>query len=368
MLKIFNFSNKIKFSIIVASYNYEKFIGKTLDSIMDQTYKNFEVIVVDDGSEDNSVKLVRKYAENYSNFSLYLHKNRANKGLSCTLQLALSKAKGQYICFCESDDYWTQNHLEELDKVIKNNSSVKIISNDFIPFESVTREIMDFRLMLQNTLKSGFNKINIKYLKINILPTFSAVCVKTSMIKSCNFDVKYVPAWLDWWIWRQILSVNELYYIDISLTYWRIHTSFNSNDKLIEYSKNFDDFISSNNEILLKKMNKKQKKKFIKEDNLVNILALIEKSKYFDTQYYEKTYPEYKKSGLTPFEHYFNLGWKLGFNPSEFFITNQYLDNYPDVKAIDMNPLYHYFKYGKYEGRMCFSSTNEKINVSNCEH
>ena len=62
-----------KISILVASYNYEQFIGETLDSLINQTYKNFEIIVVDDGSEDNSVKLIEEYVKKYPNVFLYRH-------------------------------------------------------------------------------------------------------------------------------------------------------------------------------------------------------------------------------------------------------------------------------------------------------
>ena len=105
-------------SVIVASYNYEAYIRETLDSLVSQDYNAFEVIVVDDGSKDNSCEIIKEYANKYPNFYFYQHDGGVNKGLAETVKLALSKAKGDYVAFCESDDYWTSNHLSVLSSAI----------------------------------------------------------------------------------------------------------------------------------------------------------------------------------------------------------------------------------------------------------
>ena len=77
----------------------------------------------------------------------------------------------------------------------------------------------------------------------------------------------------------------------------------------------------------------------------------IQHSKYFDKKWYLKTYPDVKKSGIDPVEHYLKSGWKEGRNPGPKFNTNWYLNRYKDVKEAKINPLVHYEKHGKYEGR-----------------
>ena len=106
------------FSVIVASYNYESYIQETLLSLANQTYKNFEVIVVDDGSKDNSIKIIQDICAQYPNFKLYTHPHNQNKGLKDTILLGLAKAKGDFIAFCESDDYWSEDHLKEVNSAI----------------------------------------------------------------------------------------------------------------------------------------------------------------------------------------------------------------------------------------------------------
>lgn len=89
-------------SVIVPVYNVEKFLRKCLDSIMDQSYKNFEVICIDDGATDGSLDILNEYIEKDSRFKLF---RQSNKGLSGARNTGLKYAKGDYIYFLDSDDY-----------------------------------------------------------------------------------------------------------------------------------------------------------------------------------------------------------------------------------------------------------------------
>ena len=88
-------------SIIVPVYNVEKYIDRCIQSILNQTYENYELILVDDGSNDHSSEICDKYADNYQHISV-IHKE--NEGLGFTRNVGLSKVKGDYILFVDSDD------------------------------------------------------------------------------------------------------------------------------------------------------------------------------------------------------------------------------------------------------------------------
>lgn len=106
-----NKKNKIKFSIIVPNYNKDKYINECLSSIINQTYKNYEIIVVDDGSNDNSLEEIKKF-----NVSLYCT-NRLQAGGA--RNLGIKNACGEYIIFLDSDDYLSNNKvLENLNNLI----------------------------------------------------------------------------------------------------------------------------------------------------------------------------------------------------------------------------------------------------------
>ena len=111
-------------SIIVPVYNAEKFIHVCLDSIIEQTFKDFEVVIVDDGSNDNSGAICDEYCNKDKRFKVY---HRENHGVSATRNYALGKCHGDYICFLDSDDYIHSMMLEILyDNIIK--SGVQISS------------------------------------------------------------------------------------------------------------------------------------------------------------------------------------------------------------------------------------------------
>lgn len=100
-----------KISIIVPIYNLEKYVAKCIDSIINQTYKNIEVILVDDGSLDNSLKVCKKY-EKVDDRIIVIHQK--NSGVSVARNTGLKKATGQWVMFIDPDDYIVENTLESL--------------------------------------------------------------------------------------------------------------------------------------------------------------------------------------------------------------------------------------------------------------
>ena len=140
-------------SIVVPSYNHEKYIDRCITSIYEQDYKYFELIVIDDGSTDKSVKILEKLKKKYG---FYLECNK-NQGLAKTLNRGFRDlAKGKYLTFCASDDYWLPVKLSAQVKFMEENlqdgmvyGKAKFIDSDdnFLPIETETRN---------KNLKGGF--------------------------------------------------------------------------------------------------------------------------------------------------------------------------------------------------------------------
>ncbi len=109
-------------SVIVPVYNVEKYVDKCIESIINQTYKNLEIILVDDGSTDNSGKICDEYAKADSRV-VVMHKN--NGGLSDARNTGINEAKGRYITFVDSDDYIDVNMIELMyERIFKDNSDM----------------------------------------------------------------------------------------------------------------------------------------------------------------------------------------------------------------------------------------------------
>lgn len=98
-------------SVIIPVYNVENYVGRCIDSVINQTYRNIEVIIVNDGSEDESLDIVRKYEKKDSRIKVF---NKENGGLSSARNVGLDNAKGKYIVFVDSDDYMHPQMIEVL--------------------------------------------------------------------------------------------------------------------------------------------------------------------------------------------------------------------------------------------------------------
>ena len=131
---------KDKISVVVPIYNVEKYLERCINSIINQTYKNLEIILVDDGSTDNSGKIADKYKKIDSRIKV-IHKN--NGGLSDARNKGITIASGKYISFIDSDDYIAEDMISYLYKLIKDNNSEISICN-FQQFSSI-EEINDFK-------------------------------------------------------------------------------------------------------------------------------------------------------------------------------------------------------------------------------
>lgn len=103
-------------SILIPVYNVEKYLCKCLDSIVKQTYNNIQVIIIDDGSTDNSYEICQKYASEYSFIELYHQKN---KGVATARNALLNKVKGDYVIFVDSDDWIEHSMINDLVHYIK---------------------------------------------------------------------------------------------------------------------------------------------------------------------------------------------------------------------------------------------------------
>ncbi|WP_052050943.1 glycosyltransferase family 2 protein [Leptolyngbya sp. KIOST-1] len=106
-------------SVIVPAYNAERFIGRTLESVLTQTYQNFEVLVVDDGSHDHTAAIVRQYMARDGRIQLW---QQPNSGVAAARNLAIAKSKGELIAPLDADDIWYPLNLEKQVECLVNSS------------------------------------------------------------------------------------------------------------------------------------------------------------------------------------------------------------------------------------------------------
>ena len=121
-------------SIITPMYNAEKYIEETIKSVLSQTYKNFEMIIVDDMSTDNSKEIIKKYRRLDKRIK-YI-KNNKNEGAGVSRNVAIKKSKGEYIAFLDSDDLWRENKLQNQIEFMEKNNLVMSHGNYYFIYEN----------------------------------------------------------------------------------------------------------------------------------------------------------------------------------------------------------------------------------------
>jgi len=145
-------------SIISPSYNSEKFIHDTIKSVLAQTYSFWELIIVDDNSTDNSIKIIEQYAKTDARIKLLI--NPTNKGAAFSRNKALEHSRGRFIAFLDSDDIWEPEKLKfQIDFMIKHDCSISF--TEYACFnEDLSKKLyiihvpesIDYRGYLKNTI------------------------------------------------------------------------------------------------------------------------------------------------------------------------------------------------------------------------
>lgn len=126
----------MRFSVIIPLYNKAPYVRKALDSICAQTYRDFECIIVDDGSTDNSLAVVKECIEQFRiyNFKFQILSQK-NVGVAAARNNGVVKSKGEYVSFLDADDWWEPNFLEEMDRLITEYPEAGLYATNYIYYK-----------------------------------------------------------------------------------------------------------------------------------------------------------------------------------------------------------------------------------------
>lgn len=115
-----NIMHKPKISIIIPVFNVEKYLNECIDSVMKQTLKDIEIIVINDGSTDSSIKIIEGYREKFKNIKII---DKKNEGVSVSRNIGIDNSTGEYIMFLDGDDYLDPSMCETMYKIVKKNKA-----------------------------------------------------------------------------------------------------------------------------------------------------------------------------------------------------------------------------------------------------
>ena len=229
-------------SIVIPIYNAEKYLEECLNSIKNQTYKNFEVIMVNDGSKDESETICKRFLEYDARFRYF---TKENGGVSSARNLGLDNVKGDFITFIDSDDWIAENHLELLINSIKKTNSDIVVScyKEFdnnidtyytIVYTKQEKNLLNFEKMNRDDFLTIFPKL----MSINVcFNNAVAKLFRKELVNNLRFDtsIKYGED-LDFYF-SLYLNVESISYVD-ELTYvYRIHGDSTTSNFNQEYAE-----------------------------------------------------------------------------------------------------------------------------------
>ncbi|GAA65000.1 hypothetical protein P20311_2804 [Pseudoalteromonas sp. BSi20311] len=203
-------------SIIMPSYNAEKFIRESINSVLEQTYQNWELLITDDVSKDNTVSIVKQYTKNDPRIRLVEQSDNGGAGLA--RNDSISRAKGKYIAFLDSDDLWVPEKLHK---------QISFMQKNKIPFSYTGyQKFTGDKQLLGQVIPPSETTYN-ELLNSNVIGCLTAIYDCQALGK------QYMPTIRkrqDMALWLNILKLTpKAYGIQASLAYYRVDVGMSSN-------------------------------------------------------------------------------------------------------------------------------------------
>jgi len=232
-------------TVYITNHNYGKYINKAVQSVLNQSLKNFELIIIDDGSKDNSKKIIERYNENKKITSIF----QKNKGLIVSNNLALRLAKGKYILRLDADDWLDPHALEIMSNILERNPKIGLVFPDY-------HEVDRGGKILRSIRRHNFKKV-----KLLDQPAHGACTLvrKENLIDIGGYDEEF-NCQDGYYLWIRFIKKYSIRNVNLPLFYYRQHgDSLSTNTKRI---------LDNRSKIIKKILNKESKKK-------IRVLAII---------------------------------------------------------------------------------------------
>jgi len=201
-----------KVTVIIPTYNCARYLPEAIDSVLNQTYKDFEIIVVDDGSKDNTQEIVSQYIEKYPNKIIYFYQN--NQGPAEARNKGIKEAKGQYLAFLDSDDTWFPEKLVKQIRILNDNPGIDLVYASGLTID-INGNILGKKPEVP--VRNVYD-----FLRDGRIPNMTVVIRKKCLEEVGLFDPT-LKVGEDTDLWIRICSKFNCYYIDDPLAFFKKH-------------------------------------------------------------------------------------------------------------------------------------------------
>ncbi|MFT8316568.1 MAG: glycosyltransferase [Clostridium sp.] len=286
-------------TIIVPTYNSEKYILKMLNSIYNQSYRPIKLIIIDDNSIDNTKTIIQDWIGELEDKSIDVQfiRNKLNKGLTYNINYGVSLAQGKYILFADHDDIWENKKVESQIKFLEDNDTVVCCFTDrsLINERDVKFVNSEFNLLRFKKSIAGFNDL----CNYNARFSSNTICFKNINDIKNIFPIDPQIIQHDFYVTLMLSEYGDIGYIHISFVKYRIHTNNLSGNYYNLITSNYKDFSKG------RKYSYKLQKKVIKNDKLIIENIFYNKFKKRINLNYNSTYKNKIKKYIPNFIVYF---------------------------------------------------------------
>ena len=202
--------NNPQVTVYITNHNYGKYIKKAIDSVLSQTFKNFELIIIDDGSTDNSKKIINKYKKNSKVKIIY----QVNKGLTISNNLAIRSSLGKYIMRLDADDWLDIHAIEILFNTLEKNKKIGMVFPDYYEVDS------------KGNTKKLVRRHNFEKVKLHDQPAHGACTMirKDFLLKIGGYNEK-IKRQDGYDLWVRFIEKYKVKNINLPLFYYRQHSA-----------------------------------------------------------------------------------------------------------------------------------------------
>lgn len=215
-----------KVSIVIPIYNAEKFISGTIESVIAQTYPDWEIIAVNDGSTDKTPEILSKYKKGLSKKLQVI--TQENSGVSIARNKGISVARGKYVAFLDHDDLWMPEKLETQVKLLNSNKELGLVYTDSYVIDErgdVQKDTLIKSIISKNILRIKVFRGNIfnELFCIDFIPLLAAMVRKEVFDKVGMFDTKYKIS-EDYDLFLKIAEIYPIDFVEQPLAKYRVHS------------------------------------------------------------------------------------------------------------------------------------------------
>lgn len=208
----------MKFSVIIPLYNKAPYVAKAIASVLSQTFTEYELVIMDDGSRDDSFDIAQKAIEGHGHCFLY---KQENAGVSMARNNAVALSHGDYLCFLDADDWWEPTFLEEMSKLVEEFSDAGIYGTNYIIVNETKHKTRIAPIGVDSGFEKGYINYCQVYAKTLAMPLWTgAVSIPRLVFNEMQGFPKGIKLGEDFLLWIRIALKYKVAFLNRPLAYY----------------------------------------------------------------------------------------------------------------------------------------------------